>query len=92
MRIETRIDRSGPVERAYEQASGDDEHDAEGHLADDERVPQAQAADAAACRFSGPAGHRLFDASSAGASPDSNAATKERPAVKAMHAAIERER
>ena len=46
MRIETRIDRSGPVERAYEQASGDDEDDAERHLADDKGVPQAQAADA----------------------------------------------
>ena len=46
MRIETRIDRSGPVERAYEQASGDDEDDAEGDLADDKGMPQAQAADA----------------------------------------------
>ncbi len=45
MRIETRIDRSGPVERAYEQASGDDEDDAEGDLPDDKRMPQAQAAD-----------------------------------------------
>jgi hypothetical protein len=45
MRIETRIGRRGSVERAYEQAGGDDDDDAERHLPDHKGMPQAQAAD-----------------------------------------------
>jgi hypothetical protein len=43
-RVETWIARCGPVEGACEQASGNDENNAERHLPDDKRVPQAQPA------------------------------------------------
>ena len=42
-RIESRIDRRRPFQRAHEQRGGDDEHDAERDLRDDERVAQPHA-------------------------------------------------
>ncbi len=43
--IEPRVDRCGPLQGAQEQATADDEHDAQRDLADDERVTKAQPAD-----------------------------------------------
>ena len=44
VRIETQIDRGGPLERPHEQARADDEHEAERHLAHDKCVPKTQPA------------------------------------------------